>query len=68
MRVGEGGSVRTEGRERERWSPLLENTGTCGSREREREEEVKQCLIEQMFHFLTRDVLRMYGGKIIVAE
>ena len=37
-------------------------------REREREEEVKQCLIEQRFLFLTRDVLRMYGGKIIVAE
>ena len=42
MSLGEGGSVRTEGRERERWRPLLpgwvENTGTCvrgGETERE---------------------------------
>ena len=43
MSLGEGGSVRTEGRERDRWSPLpgcVEKTGTCCVREKEREDKV----------------------------
>ena len=45
MSLGEGGSVRTEGRERERWRPLLpdcvEKTVTC-EREVEREDVVSE--------------------------